>query len=247
MFSVPYIYPSIAGKVTCADGKERELGEDRYLNRLQEFLARRLPGSTSKHLLQAELDYLSKFLSRLNEMPSKGVHASVTLAEAKQGLVQRDWWRAFPSGLQVLHWRQRIAGAMGLWPLSDRSAARLINAQIKESALTGRMMRPFRHTPAGHWYVSGIVLRPELAGTCAIRVLLAGGLRRWLDTAAIAFPFQFLALASSKEGELVLTRFGFHSCQKAHAMPDNIALFVLDAENRDDLLSVLEPRLGPLH
>lgn len=40
--------------------------------------------STSKHLLQAELDYLGKFLSRLNE---KGVHASVTLAEAKQGLV----------------------------------------------------------------------------------------------------------------------------------------------------------------
>ena len=30
--------------MTCADGKERELGEDRYLNRLQEFLARRLPG-----------------------------------------------------------------------------------------------------------------------------------------------------------------------------------------------------------
>jgi hypothetical protein len=82
-----FFYPSIAGKVTCADGKERELGEDRYLNRLQEFLARRLPGSTSKHLLQAELDYLGKFLSRLNEMASKGVHASVTLAEAKQGLV----------------------------------------------------------------------------------------------------------------------------------------------------------------
>jgi hypothetical protein len=159
----------------------------------------------------------------------------------------RDWWRAFPSGLQVLHWQQGIGGAMGLWPLSDRSAARLINAQIKESALTGRMMRPFRHTPARHWYVSGIVLRPELAGTSAIRVLLAGGLRRWLDTVVIAFPFQFLALASSKEGELVLTRFGFHCYQKAHAMPDNIALFVLDAENRDDLLSVLEARLGPLH
>jgi hypothetical protein len=69
------------------------------------------------------------------------------------------------------------------------------------------------------------------------------------DMFAIAFPFQFLALASSKEGELVLTRFGFHCFQKvhAHAMPDNIALFVLDTANRDDLLSVLEARLGPLH
>ena len=118
---------------------------------------------------------------------------------------------------------------------------------VAETAKLWSQSQPFRYTPARHWYVSGIVLRPELAGTCAIRVLLAGGLRRWLDTNAIAFPFRFLALASSKEGELVLTRFGFHCFQKAHAMPDNIALFVLDAANRDDLLAVLEARLGPLH
>jgi hypothetical protein len=82
-----FYYPSVAGKVICADGKERQLGDDKYLNRLQEFVARRLPGSSSKHLLQAELDYLGNFLKRLNDMASKGVHGSVALAEAKQGLV----------------------------------------------------------------------------------------------------------------------------------------------------------------
>jgi hypothetical protein len=35
----------------------------------------------------AESNRKNCFLSRLNEMASKGVHASVTLAEAKQGLV----------------------------------------------------------------------------------------------------------------------------------------------------------------
>jgi hypothetical protein len=54
-----------------------------------------------------------------------------------------------PSGLLVLHWNQRIGGTMGLWPLSDRSTARLTKARIKEPALTGRMMRPFRKAPAG--------------------------------------------------------------------------------------------------
>src|SRR5260370_11236424 len=85
----------------------------------------------------------------------------------------RDWWRAYPPGLMVLNRDRRIGGAIGLWPLSDRTAARLTNAQLKESDLTGEMMRPpFREAQARHWYVSGIVLRPELAGTRAIRVLL---------------------------------------------------------------------------
>ena len=66
-------------------------------------------------------------------------------------------------------------------------------------------------------YVSGIVLRPELGGTRAIRVLLGDGLSHWIYTAAITFPFPLLALASSKEGELLLARFGFYCYQKAHA------------------------------
>jgi hypothetical protein len=41
----------------------------------------------------------------------------------------------------VLNWNQGIGGAIGLWPLSDRSAARLTNAQMKEADVTGRMMR----------------------------------------------------------------------------------------------------------
>jgi hypothetical protein len=80
----------------------------------------------------------------------------------------RDWWRAYPPSLLVLHWEKRIGGAIGLWPLSDRTAARLTNARIKEVALTGHMMRPFRKAPARHWYISGMVLRPELSGTHAL-------------------------------------------------------------------------------
>jgi hypothetical protein len=37
--------------------------------------------------LKAELEALGKFLERLNDLASKGVHASVALTEAKQGLV----------------------------------------------------------------------------------------------------------------------------------------------------------------
>jgi hypothetical protein len=46
-----------------------------------------LAKSSSRELLQAELDHMASFFRRLNEMASKGVHGSVTTAEAKQGLV----------------------------------------------------------------------------------------------------------------------------------------------------------------
>ena len=82
-----FFYPPVTTKVIGAEGKELDLGEEKYLNRLREFLARRLTNSTSKELLKAELEAFGKFLDRLNNLASKGVHASVALAEARQGLV----------------------------------------------------------------------------------------------------------------------------------------------------------------
>jgi uncharacterized membrane protein YccC len=82
-----YFFPPTTGKVRCMDGNERILGEEQYLNRLQEFLASRMQRSTANELLRTELDHLNAFIRRLHEVASKGVHSSTTLQEAKQGLV----------------------------------------------------------------------------------------------------------------------------------------------------------------
>lgn len=82
-----YYYPPVSGPVRCQDGKERELGEEQYLNRLQEFVGRRFPATASNKLLKAELDYLSAFARRLNDVASKGVHTDISAAEARQGLL----------------------------------------------------------------------------------------------------------------------------------------------------------------
>jgi hypothetical protein len=82
-----HFYPPRTEPVVCSDGKERLLGEDRYLNRLNEYLATSMPASRSRELAAAELALLDAFMRRLNEMASKGVHATVTPAEARQGLV----------------------------------------------------------------------------------------------------------------------------------------------------------------
>lgn len=73
--------------VTCADGQQRKLGDQQYLNRLQEFTRVKLRNSSARDLLMAELDHLDVFFRRLNDLASKGVHADVTVAEARQGLV----------------------------------------------------------------------------------------------------------------------------------------------------------------
>jgi hypothetical protein len=73
--------------VVCQDGNTRTLGEEQYLNRLDEFCRVSFGGDSSSKLLRAELDYLSVLIRRINEVASKGVHAEVTSAEARQGLL----------------------------------------------------------------------------------------------------------------------------------------------------------------
>lgn len=82
-----YFYPATAKPVMCADGVERGMGEEQYLNRLQEFLATGVQKSTSRDLLNAEFQHLAQLARRLNDVAAKGVHADVSVAEGKQGLL----------------------------------------------------------------------------------------------------------------------------------------------------------------
>ena len=85
-----YFYPPSPGSSTtrCSDGVERKLGEEQYLNRLQEFLLGQFSsGGSSRDLIRAEIEMLMVFARRLNDISSKGVHAEVSADEAKQGLL----------------------------------------------------------------------------------------------------------------------------------------------------------------
>lgn len=82
-----YFYPSVNEIVRCADGVERRLGDEQYLNRLHEFVYTSFQRSTATDLLRAELEYLLVFARKLNDIASKGVHAEVALPEAQQGFL----------------------------------------------------------------------------------------------------------------------------------------------------------------
>lgn len=82
-----FFYPPSPEPVKCTDGAIRDLGDEQYLNRLNEFLTTAFEKSSSRDLLKAELGQLAIFARRLNEVASKGVHAAVSGNEAKQGLL----------------------------------------------------------------------------------------------------------------------------------------------------------------
>jgi hypothetical protein len=153
-----------------------------------------------------------------------------------------DWWRGYPFGLHALFFRTRVMGAIGIWPLSTSCAGLLKAARLKESEITGRQMRVFRDAPARYWYVSGIVLRPELIGGRAIRILLSHGVGSWLSSAKIEFPSELLALAYSKQGHALLEGFNFFKVQNASMMPDGVPLFGLQLASKEQFVSSLKER-----
>lgn len=82
-----FFYPPRTDDIICSDGVVRKLGEEQYLNRLQEFCKTKLNKSTGSELIIKETEYLMAFARKLNDMASKGVHSSVSYSESKQGLV----------------------------------------------------------------------------------------------------------------------------------------------------------------
>jgi len=82
-----YFYPPTAEPAICEDGAERKVGDEQYLNRLHLFLTQQFPSGSATALLRAEVNVLMAFVRKLNDISSKGVHASVRGHEAKQGLV----------------------------------------------------------------------------------------------------------------------------------------------------------------
>ena len=67
-----HFYPPRPGPVLCSDGKERVLGPDRYLNRLYEHLADRMPGQTTHELARAELALLDTFTTPIERSRIEG-------------------------------------------------------------------------------------------------------------------------------------------------------------------------------
>lgn len=80
------LYPATNNEVTGSDGKPRVLTGDKFISRLWQYLHDR--SSAGARLTQAQVNDLGNRLERLNELSSKGVHATVNADDAHQCVIQ---------------------------------------------------------------------------------------------------------------------------------------------------------------
>lgn len=76
------LYPATGVVIVGDDGREREMTDDAYRNRLLQFASERV-GSTHNGLVKETMRSLGARLQRLNELSSKGVHDDVGRVEAE--------------------------------------------------------------------------------------------------------------------------------------------------------------------
>lgn len=82
------VFPPRAEPVRGADGKTRDLGEEKYIARLWQFVSEKLGKSTSSKLLNVTISDLGGRIDRIYELSCKGVHDEVSPFEVNQCVIQ---------------------------------------------------------------------------------------------------------------------------------------------------------------
>lgn len=80
--------PATPRPATDDDGSEHALTDDKWVNRLVEFVKLKLPDHASGDVLRTQIDELARRFRGLGEASSRGVHAEVTEFELNQAVIQ---------------------------------------------------------------------------------------------------------------------------------------------------------------
>lgn len=80
--------PPTAEAAVGEEGEQHALTEDKWLNRLVEFVKVEVPKSTSGELVQTQIEELARRFRGLGEASSRGVHADVSEFELNQAVIQ---------------------------------------------------------------------------------------------------------------------------------------------------------------
>ena len=82
------LYPPSDKSIRCADNKDRILSDDKYINRLRQYVHEQTPHSRSSELLLADVELLGKKIEKLYDLTCKGAHAEISEFEINQCVIQ---------------------------------------------------------------------------------------------------------------------------------------------------------------
>lgn len=82
------LYPPTGKPVTGGDGKERQLTEEKYINRLWQYISDSVEGTTAGESILSQIEYLGNRIDRVYGLTCKGTHVNVSEEEANQCVIQ---------------------------------------------------------------------------------------------------------------------------------------------------------------
>lgn len=82
------LYPPSDEPIRCNDGKDRILNDDKYKNRLIQYIQEQSANSASRKLLLADIELLINKIEKLYDLTCKGPHAEISEFEINQCVIQ---------------------------------------------------------------------------------------------------------------------------------------------------------------
>lgn len=82
------LFPAQANQYVGADQKPRKVGPEQYNNRLLAYADARIASGSTSQLIKTQLGHLAARLDAVYEKACKGVHADVTVEEARMVMIQ---------------------------------------------------------------------------------------------------------------------------------------------------------------
>ena len=147
--------------------------------------------------------------------------------------VYEKLWFMNRNGLFAMFLGDRVVGGLGVWPVTPCWTQAFAAGHLREAELPVDTPEFRGSRPAQHWYVSGIVLRPEHQSTFAASVLLREAAFAWAVQSDVIYPLHLSAIAISKEGERLLNRCGFSLRMPSYRMLDGFALYTREFTRED--------------
>lgn len=122
----------------------------------------------------------------------------------------RSWWKRYPQGVYILQKSGAVAGAVGIWPLSERMFEEIADGKAEETELATQSVVSARSRRSRrYWYFGDIVMHPDWQGKRLSLRLIEGAARLWLSEGMLAPEVDIVGLGFSNDGEALLRKLNF--------------------------------------
>ena len=149
-------------------------------------------------------------------------------AAIPEGLLLK-WWRKYPNGLcAAFDDLGNIAGGLGIWPLTRAAYEDLRNGHRSESQLSSASLAANQYADCKYWYVSGVMVKSDARNTSVLHELVFFALHSFVLGTENAPAVRLVAVATSKEGALLLRNFRFKPIDLGKIAVDNHTRYVLE-------------------